>query len=159
MRRLDEAEDDASLEEGQRAEERVGSVDYDAWACPACSFRFTLRYPKWMTVYDKCPQCLNRTKSSTETVVERATVHGAGSARVVEQCAFCNHHVDIHESPAAPRAEHLVGFVEGRVQLRRGQIGRRRGEPGVLTERVVMAFVACGEIRGDARCRTDTMAS
>jgi uncharacterized protein len=103
MRRLDEAEDDASLEEGQRAEERVGSVDYDVWACPACSYRFTLRYPKWLTTYDKCPQCLNRTKSSTETVVERATVHGAGSARVVEQCAFCNYHVEY--TKVLPRIE------------------------------------------------------
>ena len=94
MRRLDEAEDDASLEEGQRAEERVGSVDYDVWTCPSCAHSFTLRYPKWLTGYGQCPQCLNHTKSTTETVVERATVHGSGSAQVVEQCAFCNYHVD-----------------------------------------------------------------
>jgi len=103
MRRLGESEDDASLEEGQRAEERVGSVDYDVWECPACAYRFTLRYPKWVTGYDKCPQCLNHTKSSTETVVERATVHGEGSARVVEQCAFCTYHVEY--TKVLPRVE------------------------------------------------------
>jgi len=103
MRRLDEAEDDASLEVGQRAEERVGSVDYDVWACPSCSHRVTLRYPKWLTGYGQCPYCLNHTKSSTETVVERATVHGAGSARVVEQCAFCNYHTEY--TKVLPRIE------------------------------------------------------
>jgi uncharacterized protein len=94
MRRLDESEDDASLEEGQRAEERVGSVDYDVWTCPSCACHVTLRYPKWLTAHSECPQCLNRTKSSVETVTEPASVHGSGSAQVVEQCAFCNYHVE-----------------------------------------------------------------
>ena len=103
MRRLDEAEDDASLDEGQRAEERVGSIDYDVWACPSCSHRFTLRYPKWLSGHSQCPQCLNHTKSATETIVEHASVHGAGSARVVDQCAFCNSHVEY--TKVVPRIE------------------------------------------------------
>ena len=47
MTRLGETEDDALLAEGEQAEERVGSVDYDVWKCGACSHHFTLRYPKW----------------------------------------------------------------------------------------------------------------
>jgi uncharacterized protein len=90
MTRLGETDDDAHLAEGQQAEERVGSVDYDVWKCGACSDQFTLRYPKWITGYSKCPQCSNRTKSSTETVVTAATTSSSGSARVVEQCAFCS---------------------------------------------------------------------
>ena len=42
---------------GQQAEERVGSVDYDVWKCGSCSHHFTLRYPKWITGYARCPQC------------------------------------------------------------------------------------------------------
>ena len=87
---LEEAEDDALLEKGQQAEERVGSVDYDVWKCENCSHHFTLRYPKWISSFANCPQCRNRTKSSTETVIERATTNGSGSAHVVEQCAFCS---------------------------------------------------------------------
>lgn len=90
MVRLSEAEDDALLKEGQQAEERVGSVDYDVWKCPRCSNHFTLRYPKWISNFDKCPQCRNRTKSSTETVIESATTSSSGRARVVESCAFCS---------------------------------------------------------------------
>lgn len=92
MTRLKESEDDALLAEGQQAEERVGSVDYDVWKCGNCSHHFTLRYPKWVTKYAKCPQCSNRTKSSTETVIQRATTSSSGSANVVEQCAFCSFH-------------------------------------------------------------------
>jgi uncharacterized protein len=114
MRRLDEAEDDASLEEGQRAEERVGSVDYDVWTCPSCAHRFTLRYPKWLTGYGQCPQCMNHTKSSTETVIERATVHGAGSARVVDQCAFCNYHAEYTKVlPRIERSDSSSGSSSG----------------------------------------------
>ena len=92
MVRLDEQADDALLADGQQVEERVGSVDYDVWTCAACSHHFTLRYPKWLTTYDRCPQCRNRTKSSTETVIQSATTSHAGSARVEERCAFCNFH-------------------------------------------------------------------
>ena len=87
---LSDSEDDTLLQEGQVAEERIGSVDYDVWRCPACAHHFTLRYPKWVSKYEKCPQCFNRTKSSTENVIEAATTRSSGSARVFEQCAFCS---------------------------------------------------------------------
>jgi uncharacterized protein len=103
MVRLDETADDAMLSDGEQAEERVGSVDYDVWKCPSCSNHLTLRYPKWITGYSKCPQCQNRTKSSTETVIEPASRHGSGTAKVVETCAFCNYR---HEyTKVLPRLE------------------------------------------------------
>lgn len=82
-------EDEALLQEGQVVEERIVSVDYDVWRCPSCSHHFTLRYPKWLSQYQKCPQCSNRTKSSNEHVITAATTSSSGSARVVERCAFC----------------------------------------------------------------------
>jgi uncharacterized protein len=90
MHRLSDSEDDALLQEGQVAEERIGSVDYDVWRCPACAHHFTLRYPKWVSQYEKCLQCSNRTKSSKEHVITAATTSSSGSARVVELCAFCS---------------------------------------------------------------------
>jgi uncharacterized protein len=86
---LAESDDDALLEEGQQAEERIESIDYDVWKCGACGHHFTLRYPKWFSSYSKCSQRHNRTKSSTETVLAAATTTSSGSARVVETCAFC----------------------------------------------------------------------
>jgi uncharacterized protein len=89
MTRLGESQDNAFLEEGQQAEERIKSVDYDVWKCGACGQHFALRYPKWITSYARCPQCRNRTKSSKETVLVAATTKSSGSARVVEACEFC----------------------------------------------------------------------
>jgi uncharacterized protein len=90
MVRLEETEDDAALEKGQLKEEEIDSVDYDVWKCPVCAHQLTLRYPKWLSTFDECPQCQNRTKSSTETVIEAATTSSSGSAQVVELCAFCS---------------------------------------------------------------------
>jgi uncharacterized protein len=89
MTRLGESADNALLDEGQQAEERIKSVDYDVWKCGACGHHFTLRYPRWISGYTKCPQCHNRTKSSTEKVITAASTTSSGSALVVETCAFC----------------------------------------------------------------------
>lgn len=89
MTLLPDYEDDALLQDGQVAEERIGSVDYDVWQCPACEHHFTLRYAKFISNYDKCPQCSNRTKSSTESTITSATSSSEGSALVLEKCAFC----------------------------------------------------------------------
>ena len=89
MTRLGEAHDNAFLEEGQQAEERIRSVDYDVWKCGACGHHFTLRYPKWVTTYARCPQCRHRTKSSTEKTIVAATTTSSGTAQVIEKCAFC----------------------------------------------------------------------
>jgi uncharacterized protein len=100
---LAETDDDAMLEKGQQAEERIGSVDYDVWKCEACSHHFTLRYPKWISRFAKCPQCHNRTKSSTETVITQATTTSSGRARVVERCEFCSFRREY--SKALPRIQ------------------------------------------------------
>ncbi len=89
MTRLGESADNALLEGGQQAEERIRSVDYDVWTCGGCGHHFTLRYPKWVSSYQRCPQCRNRTKSSTEKVIDPASTTSGGSALVVETCAFC----------------------------------------------------------------------
>jgi uncharacterized protein len=111
MTRLGESADDALLEEGQQAEERVGSVDYDVWKCPGCSHHFTLRYPKWISSYERCPQCRHRTKSSTERVIEAASTTSAGSALVVETCAFCTFRRE--QKKVLPRIEPSSSSADG----------------------------------------------
>lgn len=91
MTRLDEVADDEQLSEGQRAEERVGSVDYDVWQCPSCKHHLTLRYPKWLSQYDSCPQCHNRTVQSTTVTLEAATTSHSGTAQVTQTCGFCTY--------------------------------------------------------------------
>jgi uncharacterized protein len=91
MTLLDEAQDDDHLNKGQLAEEQIGSVDYDVWECPSCGHHITLRYPKWVSQYQSCPQCHNRTLQSATETIEPATTSHSGSARVTETCGFCTY--------------------------------------------------------------------
>ena len=100
---LAEAEDDALLEEGQQAEERVGSVDYDVWKCESCSHHFTLRYPKWFSGFAKCPQCHNHTNSSTRDGHRVGEHHAAPAARTSSSSARSAASTRVHE--VLPRIE------------------------------------------------------
>ena len=91
MTRLEEADDDAHLSKGELAEEHVGSVDYDVWQCPSCAHHLTLRYPKWLSQYESCPQCHHRTLQSTTETIEAASTSREGSAQVTQTCGFCTY--------------------------------------------------------------------
>ena len=91
MVRLDEDADDAKLDPPKRAEERVGSVDYDVWACGACDRALVLRYGKLFTHYKPCPQCGATTMSAASTTVQSPTTTSYGVARIDETCANCSY--------------------------------------------------------------------
>lgn len=88
---LDEVADDVPLEQGQRIEERVGSVDYDVWACGSCDERMVIPYRK-LSMYESCPKCGYRTLKKTVTPLPTV----AGVAGALEQlelnCANCGWH-------------------------------------------------------------------
>ena len=128
MTRLGEAHDNALLEEGQQAEERIGSVDYDVWKCGACGHHFALRYPRWVTSYAQCPQCRHRTKSSTEKVIVAASTTSSGSARVVETCAFCTFRREY--TKALPRIESSGSSSSGSSSGGSGSFGGGRSGGG-----------------------------
>ena len=90
MTRLPEAEDDAALEGGQRVEERVGSVDYDVWACPACDERLVIPYRRWSS-YEGCPRCRFRTVKKTSRTVRPATTGSTGLEEITLACANCDY--------------------------------------------------------------------
>lgn len=91
MSRLDEAADDAALAPAQRTEERVGSVDYDVWACPSCSERIVIAYSRWSS-YRGCPKCQARTLSRTTRTVTAATQLSTGLEETTLDCAHCGYH-------------------------------------------------------------------
>jgi uncharacterized protein len=90
MTRLPEAEDDAALEGGQRVEERVGSVDYDVWACPACDERLVIPYRRWSS-YEGCPRCRFRTVKKSSRTVRAATTGSTGLEEITLACANCDY--------------------------------------------------------------------
>ena len=57
MRLLDEVQDDAHLDAGQRTEETIGSVDYRVYICRQCQGSRTVARRRWFSGYSRCPGC------------------------------------------------------------------------------------------------------
>jgi uncharacterized protein len=88
---LDERADDAHLGEGERAEERVGSVDYEVLSCTRCAATRTIRHNKWFSGYSRCSSCHAKTLRSWSRTLRAATTYSTGEVEVNEQCAHCNY--------------------------------------------------------------------
>jgi uncharacterized protein len=87
MRLLDDAQDDASLEPGQRAEEQLRSFDYDVWKC-TCGEQQVERNPD-AGYAARCPKCGYRTERSSRHVIQAATGRRNGLAEDRHHCAHC----------------------------------------------------------------------
>jgi uncharacterized protein len=89
---LSELDEDPKLTSVQQLEEKIGSVDYDVWVCPACLNQDTERYIKNFSGFKDCPACNARTfKEDSPVVITAATTVGSGMARVDGRCVSCNH--------------------------------------------------------------------
>jgi uncharacterized protein len=89
MTLLNEGADDACLAPAERLEERLGSVDYDIWTCPACPYVEKSRFGAFFTSYAKCPRCQAVTKSQTVSRLEAPTTFRTGLERIHERCQAC----------------------------------------------------------------------
>ena len=92
MIRLDEVSDDEFLTEGERDEERLGSVDYDIWLCPGCEVTQKGRYSSWLSSFKNCPSCGYRTLNRTNQVLESATEYSEGRGETTDNCQSCSYH-------------------------------------------------------------------
>jgi len=89
---LSEQDDDPKLTVVQRLEEKIGSVDYDVWFCPACLNNDTERYIKHFSGFIECPKCSGRTfKEGPQKTIQSATTKRSGLAQVEGRCVSCNH--------------------------------------------------------------------
>jgi len=89
MARLDENADDAFLDKGDQAEEKVHSVDYDVWRCPQCAETLKIPYRRWFTSYSACPSCKRLTVRSTSRTTTPATTTREGLRHVTLTCKNC----------------------------------------------------------------------
>jgi uncharacterized protein len=89
---LSEQEEDAQLTPVQQLEEKIGSVNYDVWFCPACLNNDTERYIRAFSHFKECPQCKARTfKEDAQKIVTPATTFFSGVAEVEGRCVNCNY--------------------------------------------------------------------
>ena len=91
MYRIDEFVDDEHLEEGQRLEERLKSVDYDVWRCDRCGHVKVEAYKSWFSGYGACPECAYKTLEGDETILVSATTSRSGKKRIDYSCHHCGH--------------------------------------------------------------------
>jgi uncharacterized protein len=88
MRRLDERADNARLEQGQRVEEEVKSVDYDVWVCE-CGESKVIAYKRAFSKYSECRKCHRRTAKSKYVTLVSATTSSTGLAENRFTCKNC----------------------------------------------------------------------
>lgn len=111
MQQLDEEADDAHLDAGQRAEEAVGSVDRDVYACPEDGAIKALDRTRWFSGFRRCDGCGYRTaRRATETLVAATYDHG-GSYAVHVTCSHCPHTAhSTHTTARLQRSSTSGGF-------------------------------------------------
>lgn len=111
MVRLDETANDAFLQEGQRLEESLQSVDYDVWQCPNCQHHEVIPYVAWFSRYKKCPQCDHRAMEVDATTVQQPTYTSTGLRRTTYDCRNCTYR-DVRES-TIPRLQRSTSSSSG----------------------------------------------
>jgi len=87
---LDEDTDDIHLDEGQRLEEYLQSIDYDVWQCGICQTTAIHQYSSWFSSYLSCPECNYKTMGVETTVLKRATTRSTGRKRLDYNCQKCD---------------------------------------------------------------------
>ncbi|MBE2214661.1 MAG: TPM domain-containing protein [Opitutaceae bacterium] len=110
MQKLDEVADDQHLSQGERLEERLGSVDYTIWMCPGCSAVEKRRSGRWFTRFSACPQCGQVTSSDLKTTLQHATEWSGGLVEIREHCEHCGRtHVYRRSTPRITRSSNSSG--------------------------------------------------
>lgn len=91
MIKLSEDADDAELNKGQIAEEKIHSIDYDVWRC-SCGNEIIEDYEESFSSHSKCPSCNFKTWGVERTViVTSATTSHSGLKHVFYRCQNCGH--------------------------------------------------------------------
>lgn len=90
MQLLAEHWDDKHLNEGERREEELKSVDYDVWLCPDCEHLTIEAYKAWFSRYSACRACGHKTLEGTTTILQSATTSSTGSKRIDYDCHHCD---------------------------------------------------------------------
>jgi uncharacterized protein len=91
MRRLSEQADNAHLDAPAVLEEKLGSVDYDVWACATCDATKIVTRRKLFSGFRECPKCKRRTLKTTSRQLTAPTYSSAGMNEVSQSCRNCGH--------------------------------------------------------------------
>ena len=92
MKKVDEVHDNDYLTPAQDLEEKVGSVDYDVWLCPACGETDIFPYVNTSSPLIECSNCHAHTaKFYRDRIVKKATTLREGQGVKEYHCLNCGH--------------------------------------------------------------------
>lgn len=92
MNKVDEVHDNDYLSPTQDTEERIGSVDYDVWLCPACGEKDIEPYVSSSSGYMHCEKCGGLTsKYYRNRILRQPTTVSKGNGVKEYQCVNCGH--------------------------------------------------------------------
>ena len=92
MARLDGASVDMYLDDGQKLEVSLGSVDYTAWQCRQCSFHELQAHDRWFSGLHRCPRCGYSTMRVRKHTVVSPTYSSTGLEATDKDCQHCSYH-------------------------------------------------------------------
>lgn len=111
MRKVDEVHDNDYLTPAQDLEERVGSVDYDVWLCPACGETDIMAYVNRRSPMTECDNCHARTAVlRVDRITRRPTASSAGKGVREYECLNCHHRMNRFYD-IAPSADATAGAL------------------------------------------------
>jgi len=89
MRRLDGGAEDQYLDDGQKLEKSLGSVDYLVWQCPKCGDHYLQGRPRWLSSFAGCHACGYRAMKVSELIAIHPTHVTPGEKQIDKECYRC----------------------------------------------------------------------
>src|SRR5262245_43430461 len=89
MARLYGGAEDQYLDDGQKLEKSLGSVDYEVWQCPKCGIHDLKAQYRWISSFAGCHSCGYRTMKVGEMITVHPTEYSPGEKQIDKECHRC----------------------------------------------------------------------
>jgi len=89
LERLYGGAEDQYLDDGQKLEKSLGSVDHQVWQCPKCGHHDLQSQYRWLSSFAGCHSCGYRTMKVGELITVHPTEFSTGEKQVNEECYRC----------------------------------------------------------------------
>jgi uncharacterized protein len=77
------------LDDGQKLEKSLGSVDYQVWQCPKCGYHDLQSQYRWLSSFAGCHSCGYRTMKVGELITVHPTEFSPGEKQIDKECYRC----------------------------------------------------------------------
>ena len=89
MARLYGGAEDQYLDDDQKLEKSLGSVDYQVWQCPKCGSHDLQSQYRWLSSFAGCHSCGYRTMKVGEMITVHPTEFSTGEKQIDKECYRC----------------------------------------------------------------------